>query len=169
MDTLYQSLVSVEPFTLVVTILNLFLQLYLIKKLFLGKVIAVLDARREHADKQIRGAEEAKQEAEQIRQGYAAQMMQVEQEAAQILRTAQETATVHSEQMIRQAQKQAVQIKEKASADVEQIKRKAINEVKNEISDMVMIIAGKVVGRTLNRQDQNHLVDAVIRELGDDV
>ena len=32
MNTLYQSLVSVEPFTLVVTILNLFLQLFLIKK-----------------------------------------------------------------------------------------------------------------------------------------
>ena len=63
MDTLYQSLVAVEPFTLVVTILNLFLQLFLIKKFLLDKVLAVLEQRRQQADARIADAETAKQEA----------------------------------------------------------------------------------------------------------
>ena len=128
MNTLYQSLVSVEPFTLVVTILNLFLQLYLIKKFLLSKVLAVLDQRREAADWQIREAEEAKQAAEDIRVSYETHMNQVKQETGQILQSAQKTAAERSEQIIRQAQDQASQIKEKASADIEQAKKKALND-----------------------------------------
>ena len=169
MNTLYQSLVSVEPFTLVVTILNLFLQLYLIKKFLLSKVLAVLDQRREAADWQIREAEEAKQAAEDIRVSYETHMNQVKQETGQILQSAQKTAAERSEQIIRQAQDQASQIKEKASADIEQAKKKALNDAKNEISDMAMAIAGKVVGRSLDEQDQIRLVDEFIENLGDGV
>ena len=39
----YQALVAVEPFTLIVVILNLFLQIFLIKKFLLDKVMKVLD------------------------------------------------------------------------------------------------------------------------------
>ncbi|MBQ3252063.1 MAG: F0F1 ATP synthase subunit B [Oscillospiraceae bacterium] len=169
MNTLYQSLVAVEPFTLIVTILNLFLQLYLIKKFLLDKVMAVLDQRREAADKQIREAEQAKQDAQEIRQSYESHMAQVKQEAGQIIHSAQKTAQDRSEQILRQAQAQASQIKEKAALDIAQEKKKAMNDAKNEISDMAMAIAGKVVGRCMDQQDQQHLVDEFIRELGDDL
>lgn len=169
MNTLYQSLVSVEPFTLIVTLLNLFLQMFLIKKFLLDKVMAVLDQRRELADKQIRDAEDAKKEAETIRQTYEAHMTQAKQEAGHIISSAQKTAVARSEEMIRQAQQQAMQIKEKASADIDQAKKKALNDAKNEISDMAMAIARKVVGRSLDQQDQQRLVDEFIRELGDGV
>ena len=169
MNTLYQSLVSVEPFTLIVTVLNLFLQLYLIKKFLLDKVMAVLDQRREASDKQIREAEDAKQEAENIRQTYEAQMAQAKQKASQLLQSAQKTATVRSEQIIRQAQEQAVQIKQKASADAEQAKKKAVNDAKNEISDIAMAITSKVLGRCLDQKDQNSLMDAFVNQLGDGV
>lgn len=169
MNTLYQSLVSVEPFTLVVTILNLFLQIYLIKKFLLNKVMAVLDQRREMADKQLHDAQEAMQKAEDIRQTYESHMAQVKQEASQIIHSAQKTAAARTEQIIRQAQDQTVRIKEKAAADIDQAKKKALNDAKNEISDMAMAIAGKVVGRSLGQQDQARLVDEFIRELGDGI
>ena len=47
-------------------------------------------------------------------------------------------------------------------------KQKAINDAKNEISDMALAIAGKVVGRTINDADQSALVDHFIDELGDE-
>mgnify|MGYP006976629247 CR=1 FL=1 len=48
-------------------------------------------------------------------------------------------------------------------------KKKAINDAKDEISDMAMAIAEKVVGRELNAQDQDKLFDEFIDELGDGV
>lgn len=169
MNALYQSLVSVEPFTLVVTILNLFLQMYLIKKFLLDKVLAVLDQRRETADQQLREAEQTRQAAEDIRTSYENQMRQVRHEVGQILQSAQKTAAARSDEIIRQAQDQASQIKEKATADIDRAKKKAINEAKHEISDIAIILAGKVVGRSLNQQDQSRLVDEFIGKLGDGV
>jgi F-type H+-transporting ATPase subunit b len=48
-------------------------------------------------------------------------------------------------------------------------KKKAINDAKDEISDLAMAIAGKVVGRQLNSDDQSKLVDEFIDGLGEDV
>ena len=68
---------------------------------------------------------------------------------------------------IASGQKQADQIKTKAASDIEMEKKKAINEAKDEISDLAMAIAGKVVGRELNDADQDGMIDRFIEELGD--
>ena len=57
METIYQSLVAVEPLTLIANICNLFIQMLIIKKFFLDKIVAVLDQRRSAADKEITDAE----------------------------------------------------------------------------------------------------------------
>ncbi len=167
MDTLYQSLVAVEPATLIVTILNLFLQMYLVKRFLLDKILKVLDQRRAAADAEISEAESAKQEALTIKKTYEENMLRAKEEAGQLLARAQQTATQRGEEIIRDAQQQAVQIKQKAAADIAQEKKKALNEAKNEISDMAMAIAGKVVGRTISDADQSRLVDSFIDGLGD--
>ena len=167
MKELYQSLVAVEPFTLVVTILNLFVQLFIIKKFFLDKILKVIDQRRETADRQIAEAEAAKQEAQAIKETYENNMLQAKSEAGQILANAKKTADARSEEIIRDAQAQAVQLKQKAARDIQQEKKKALNEAKDEISEIAMSIAGKVVGRSLKEADQTQLVDEFIDRLGD--
>ena len=163
----YQALVAVEPFTLVVTILNLFLQMFLIKKFLLDKVMKVLDQRRAAADQEISDAENAKQEALAIKTTYEENMLQAKAEAGQILANARKTADQRSEEIIRDAQNEAVQIKQKAAADIAQEKKKALNDAKDEISDIAMAIAGKVVGRSLDEKDQSALVDRFIEQLGE--
>mgnify|MGYP002735064842 FL=1 len=67
---LYQSLVTVNPVTLIAQICNLFLQLLIVKIFFLDKIKAILDQRREAADKEITDAEAAKAEAMVIKATY---------------------------------------------------------------------------------------------------
>jgi F-type H+-transporting ATPase subunit b len=166
MDAIYQSLVAVNPVTLIAQICNLFLQMFVVKKFFLNKVLAILDARREAADKEITDAQSAREEAMTIKATYEENMRQAKAEATALLSQAQKTASARSEEIINQAQAQAAQIKEKAAADIAQEKKKAINDAKDEISDMAMAIAGKVVGRALDAREQSALVDSFIDELG---
>ena len=163
---LYQSLVAVEPATLIVTICNLFLQMFIVKKFFLNKVLAVLDKRRETADQEIVQAKAAKDEALEIKATYEENMKQVKAEANEILMHAQKTAAARSEEIIGQAQAQAARIKEKASAEIAQEKKKALNEAKDEISGIAVAIAEKVVERQLNEEDQEKLVNQFIENLG---
>ena len=169
MDTLYQSLVTVNPVTLIAQICNLFLQLLVFKIFFLDKIKAILDQRREAADKQITEAENAKAEAMTIKKTYEQNMLQAKAKADDLLQTAQRTANSRSEEIIALAQQQAAQIKSKAADDIALEKKKAINEAKDEISDLAMAIAGKVVGRELNAGDQAEMIDRFIDELGDNV
>ena len=164
---LYQSLVTVNPVTLIAQICNLFIQLFLAKKFFLDKVKSILDQRREAADREITDAQAAKAEAMTIKATYEENMRQSKAKADALLLSAQQTASIRGEEIIQDAQRTAVQIKQKAEADIAQEKKKAINDAKNEISEMALAIAGKVVCRELNAADQASLVDSFIAELGD--
>ena len=166
METIYQSLVAVEPLTLIANICNLFIQMLIIKKFFLDKIVAVLDQRRSAADKEITDAEKAKQEAMEIKKTYEDNMLQANAKANEILTTAQKTAAERSDKIIGEAQQAAAQIKSKASADIAQEKKKAINDAKNEISGLALAIAGKVVEKELAEEDQAGLIDRFIDELG---
>ena len=166
---LYQSLVTVNPVTLIAQICNLFLQLLVVKIFFLDKIKAILDQRREAANKEIADAEAAKAEALNIKATYEQNMAEARAKADDILMNAQRSASIRSEEIISQAQQQAAQIKSKASADIEMEKKKAINDAKNEISGLALAIAGKVVERELDSADQTGLIDRFIDELGDNV
>ena len=87
----YQSLVTVNPVTLIAQICNLFIQLLIVKIFFLDKIKAVLDKRRETADKQIADAEAAKSEAADIKQTYEENMRQAKTKADDMILSAQKT------------------------------------------------------------------------------
>ena len=166
---LYQSLVTVNPVTLIAQICNLFLTLAVVKIFFLDKIKAILDQRREAADKEITDAQAAKAEALVIKETYEKNMLEAKAQASTILERAQKTATTRGEEIIRQANEEAVAIREKASADIAQEKKKAINDAKDEIAGLSLAIADKVVGRELTADDQKALIDSFIDELGDQV
>ena len=166
---LYQSLVTVNPVTLIAQICNLFIQLLIVKIFFLDKIKAILDQRREAADKEITDAQAANAEAQAIKATYEQNMRDAKAKADDILMNAQRTANSRSEEIISQAQAAAAQIKSKASSDIEMEKKKAINDAKNEISGLAMAIAGKVVARELTTADQEKLIDSFIEELGGEV
>ena len=166
---LYQSLVTVNPVTLIAQICNLFLQMFLVKVFFLDKIKAILDARREAADKEITDAMTAKEEAMAIKATYEQNMLESKAKAEKILQNAQQTAAQRGEQIISDAQKTATAMKQKAEAEIARDKKRALNDAKNEISEIAMAIAGKVVGRELTAADHAKMVDSFINELGEEV
>ena len=163
----YQSLVAINPVTLIAQICNLFIQMFIVKKFFLDKIKAILDQRRAAADQEITTAEAAKAEALEIKQTYEQNMLQAKAQASEILDRAQKTATTRGEEIIRQASEEAAMLKQKAAADIAMEKKKALNDAKDEISGVAMAIAEKVVERQLDSADHDKLINQFIDGLGD--
>ena len=67
---------------------------------------------------------------------------------------------------MREAQEKAAGIKARAAADIEQEKKKAINEAKDEIGGLAMDIAGKVVEKEINEADHKKLIEDFINKVG---
>ena len=167
MPNVYQALVAVEPFTLIAVICNLFIQMFIVKKFFLDKVMAILDARRKAADEEIAAAQTAHAEADAIKNEYEQNMAQAKDQANALVANAQKTAAARSEELIGEARAQAAQIKQKAEADIAQERKKAVNDLKNEIGGMAMEIASKVVEREIDEKDHQALIDEFIRNVGE--
>ena len=162
----YQALVAVNPVTLIAQICNLFIQLFFVKKFFLDKVKAILDARREAADQEITDAHAAKAEAMEIKATYEKNMQEAKAQANEIVDRAQKTATARGEEILRQASEEAAALKQKAAAEVAMEKKKALNDAKDEISGIAMAIAEKVVERQLDSSDHDKLINQFIEKLG---
>ncbi|MCR4677969.1 MAG: F0F1 ATP synthase subunit B [Lachnospiraceae bacterium] len=163
-----QDLVTIDPWTLIAQLLNLFIQVMLIKKFLFKPIREVLAKRKALADAELADAAKAKEEAESLKSEYEESMKQARDKANDILNTAQKSASQQSEEIIREANAQAVSIKAKAERDIEQERRKAVNEIKDEIGDMAMEIAGKVIGREINSSDHEKLIDDFINKVGEE-
>ena len=74
---------------------------------------------------------------------------------------------LRSEAIINEAQAQAANIKSKAEADIVQEKKKAVNDIKNEIGGIAMDIAGKVIEREISEDDHKKLIDEFIGNVGE--
>lgn len=162
-----QELVGIIPWTFVAQICNLFIQMYLIKRFLFKPVHEILEKRRTAADAEIIQAEETKAKAEAIRAEYERNMQDARQKANEILDSARNTAAIQSEKILKEAQDQTFAMKNKAEKEIAQEKKKAVNEVKGEIGDMAVEIAGKVIEREINEKDHEKLIDEFISNVGE--
>lgn len=162
-----QELVGLVPWTFVAQICNLFIQMYLIKRFLFKPVNDMLEKRKALADAQIREAEQAKADADAIKTEYEQNMKEAKEKANEILTTAQKTAALQSEEMLKEATAQAAALKSKAESDIAQEKRKAVNEIKDEIGGMAVEIAGKVIEREISEEDHTKLIDEFIANVGE--
>ena len=127
-----QELVTIIPWTFIAQILNLFIQMYLIKRFLFKPINAMLDKRKAMADAEIQQARREKNEAMTLKSSYENSLTQA-----------------------------------KAEADILQEKKKAVNDIKNEIGGIAMEIAGKVVEREINEEDHKKLIDEFIENVGE--
>lgn len=162
-----QDLVTIVPWNFVATICNLLIQMYLIKRFLFKPINNMLEKRKAMADAEIKDAQKAKDEAEAIKTEYEQNMLEAKTRANEILANAQKTAALQSEEVVREANRQAAAIKAKAESDIAQEKRKAVNEIKDEIGGMAVEIAGKVIEREISEEDHAKLIDEFIANVGD--
>ena len=161
-----QSLVTLVPWTFIAQILNLFIQVYLIKRFLFKPINEMLAKRKAMADAEISDATKAKEEAISMKTEYEQNMQDARTKASEILSSAQKTAAIQSEEILKEANAQAAALKEKAEKDIAQEKRKAVNEIKDEIGGMAVEIAGKVIEREISEEDHTKLIDEFIANVG---
>lgn len=162
-----QDLVGIVPWTFIAQICNLFIQMYLIKRFLFKPINNILEKRKAMADAEIQNAVQAKEEAHAMKAEYEQNMQDAKNKANEILVSAQKTAAIQSEEMLKEATAQVAALKAKAESDIAQEKRKAVNEIKGEIGGMAMEIAGKVIEREICEEDHEKLIDEFISNVGD--
>lgn len=163
------SFIGIDFWTALFTLLN-FLAVFFVGKRFLwGPVMKIITDRQEEIDKMYADAESARTSAQALEAEYQTKLAAAAQTSEEMVRAAVVRGQAQEDEIIRQANQRAEAILEKADADIRQEKKKALNDAKDEISDLALAIAAKVVDRELKPADHDRLVDQFINELGDSV
>ena len=160
------SLVSIDTGTIVFTLINTLI-IFLIFRIFLFKpVCKILDKRKEMAAAEIADAQKAKESAEKTEQEYLARLADAKSEAAEIVKQATLRAQAREDEIIAEANSKAAEIRVKAEENIEREKQRAVNEIKDEISELVIMAAAKVAEKEISQEDNEQLIAGFLAEVG---
>jgi F-type H+-transporting ATPase subunit b len=151
------------PF-LVFHILHFLLVLWLLNRLAYQPILNLFEQRRER----IR---EGLAEAERVREEAAAERSRLEAQIAEERRTSQERlreAVARSEEAagrrLAEANAEAEQILARARQEAEQARGQALAGLHNDVADLAMLAAGKVLREGLDEARHRALIDRFLRE-----
>ena len=158
---------NINFFTALFTLVNTIVLFAVLSKFLFGPVMQMIADRQQEIDDLYAAANEARDNAQAMEASYKQKLEVAAQTGEEMVKQAVLRGQTREEEILRQANAEADAIRRKAAADIALEKKKAINDAKDEIADMAMEIAGKVVGHSLNTEDQAQLVDSFIDRLGD--
>ena len=161
------SLVSIDLNTIVFTLINTLI-IFLIYFFFLHKpVCKILDQRAEMVNKEMDEAEKAKNEADAVKAEYEQRLQESMEEANRIVAEATRKAQAREAEIVAEANNEAAEMKKRAEEAIEKEKKRAINEIKGEISEMVVMAASKVAEKEISEKDNEKIIDTVLSQIGE--
>ena len=153
--------------TMIATLINTLI-LFLVLKHFLFKPVnKILDERKQNVEETYRQADEQLSEAARLESEYTEKLANAKEESAEIVKNATKRAQTRSDEIIAEAKKEASSLMVKANADIEKEKKRAVNQIKDEISDIALAVAEKVVEKEIDPKDHERLIESFISELGE--
>ena len=152
---------------LLFTIINL-LVLYLLMKKFLFKPVnGIIEKREEVIKKQFEEAEIAKVQANELKMEYTLQLEQVATDATKVMDDAKEMARAEYDRIVKAADEEAALRLQKAEAQIAEEKKKSLRVMEQEIEDLIMATATKVVGEKVSVQNNQKIYDDFLAEMGE--
>ena len=164
---MFESFLGVNPWTALFILLNTLIIFFVARKFLFGPVMKIIEDRQKEIDDLYDSASSAQKQAKALEAEYQGKLSAAAETSERIVKEAVARGQNREEEILRQANREADAIREKASADIAREKKQAVSEAKNEISSLAMEIAGKVVGQSLDAARQEQLVDSFLEELGE--
>jgi F-type H+-transporting ATPase subunit b len=126
----------------------------------------MIDSRQKEIDDMYSDAESSKENAEAMKQEYEQKLATATEESEEILKKAIRRAQLREEEILREADGKAKRVLERAEEQIELEKKQAINDVKNQVSDMAIDIASLVIERDVDKSEHEKMIDDFISNMG---
>jgi F-type H+-transporting ATPase subunit b len=156
---------QINLFWIIVSSLNFLLFLFLISRFAFGPINQILESRRTRIEQGLKDAEQARRDRENAEKERAAALQEARREANEILARAQKIAQETRDADIAATKADLERIRERAAAEIEAEKQRAITELRTEVADLALQAASKVVGETLNTERERRLVAEFLTEI----
>ena len=157
---------QINLFWIIVASLNFILLFVLLSVFALGPLRRMLDERRARIEEGLRDAEQARRDRESAEAERVAALQEARREANEIITRAQKVAQDSRDADIAATKAELERLRDRASAEIEAEKQRAITDLRAEVADLALQAASKVVGETLNTERERRLVQEFLAESG---
>jgi F-type H+-transporting ATPase subunit b len=158
---------AINFFWIIVSSLNFIALFLLLYWLAFGPVRRMLEDRRGRIEQGLRDAEQARQDRDAAEAERVTALQEARREANEIVTRAQKVASETREADIAATRAELDRMRERASAEIEAEKQRAIADLRAEVADLALAAASRVVGEEMNEPRQRRLVEEFLRETGE--
>ena len=159
--------ISVNIWQILISLFNLVILFFILKKFLFKPVTAMLDKRQKELEAQYLAAENAETAAKADRAKWEATLSGAREEANAILTAATENARYRSDKIIADAEERAEGIVSEARVEAELTYKKAKEGIRSEIIEVSGALTEKLLGREITTDDHRAMIDAFLDEIGE--
>lgn len=151
---------------LIAQIVNFSLLFILLYMVAYKPVLRMLDQRSQRVQQSMEQAAEIERRLALAQQDYERQLEQARKEGQAIIAQAAQAADRLREETVRQAKEEAQKLVEKAKSEIEYERRRAMAELQDDVANIAVLAAGKVINRSLDPEAHRQLIQEFLKETG---
>jgi len=149
------------------TALNIFILFFGMSYLLFNPARDMLERRKQKIAGELADAANDKEAAAAMKAEYEKKLKEVSKEADAILEEARRKAKIRESEIIAEARAEAARIVERGNREVELERKKALDDMKQEIVSIASLMAGKVVAASIDTTVQDALIEETLKEMGE--
>lgn len=147
-------------------IVNFLILFWLLKKFLYKPILGMMSAREKEIETNLAQAAADKAEAQRLRQEFETQMQKARREAQDVVAQATRAANESKEKMLAEARQESETLLVKAQETIQRERDQALAQLRDEIGNLAVAVATKVLEREVSVQDHTRLVKEFVAEVG---
>jgi F-type H+-transporting ATPase subunit b len=156
---------DINPGLILWTIITFIIVLIILRLTAWKTLLGALTAREEKIRTSIEQAESSRLEAQQLLEENKRQLALAEEHSQRVIREGRDMGERLKAEILEKANSSARHTIEQAKDEIAREKEKALTQLRNEVADLAIGAAGKILDANLDTPKQRQLVDAAIKEL----
>ena len=154
----------VPNLTLLIQDLAFIILMVLLVRYLYRPISQVLEARTRRIQEGLRAAEEAKRDREAAEKEYQLKMAEARREGQALLDRIAKQAEDLRKELEAKAREQAEGLIARARAEIQQEREKAVQDLREQVADLAVMAAGRIIGESLDAKKHRELIERAIEE-----
>ena len=160
-------IVSVNIWQILISLANLTILYLLLKKFLYKPVKVVIENRKASIEKSYADAAEAEAKAAADRDEYAAKLATAHATADEIIHDATAVANRRGDKIVAEARIKADEIVRQGEMEASMEKKKAMESIRRDITDVSAAMTEKLLKREMNEADHRSMIDEFLKGVGE--
>ncbi len=148
------------------TVITFFILLVVLRAIAWKPILSALDAREKEIKDSLAKAEEAREQADRMAQEYDQMIAKSRREGKEIILASKEAGEKVKTEIITEAKSNAKKILTDNLDQIEREKDKVISEIRQQVVELSVLAAEKIIGKSLEKDDHHKMVQDTIEEYG---